>query len=177
MFCSEYCDCMIVRAPTFRRNFQPSLMFILKHFCLFCGEIQKVSAVVHKSNQSAWFNKNLSPLNELRCYWRKNDPQHISSFPGVPQTARDRAGSQNGTSAGENGGVGIMYSELFMYNISNGKTIKWDWWRDEDNWVGLLVGGGAGGVGGELDLPVCLSLFAYLLEAQMSALSSLWTPH
>ena len=66
----------------------------------------------------------------------KKDPQHISSFPTVPQTAKDGAGSQNGTSAGENGGAGIMYSELSMYNISNGKTIKWDWWRDEDNWVG-----------------------------------------
>lgn len=68
------------------------------------------------------------------------DPQHISSFPTVPQTAKDAAGSQNGSSAGENRGMGIMYSQLFMYNTSNGKTIKWDWWRDEDNWVGLEGG-------------------------------------
>lgn len=50
-------------------------------------------------------------------------------------------------------------------------------------WVVVVVvvegvgGRQAGGVGGYLDLTVCLSLFAYLLEAQMSALSSLWTPH
>lgn len=84
-----------------------------------------------------------------------------------PQTAEHRACSQNGTSAGENGGGGIMYNELSMYNISNGKTIKWEWWRDEDSCLPPL----------QLDLTVCLSLFVYLLEAQMSALSSLWTPH
>jgi len=32
---------------------------------------------------------------------KKSDPQHISSFPTVPQTAEDGASSQNGTSAGE----------------------------------------------------------------------------
>lgn len=145
---SENWNFIIVHVLIFRHNLPPpaprtphlNISYIL-------WQNRKVSAVVHKSNQSAWFNKNLSPLNELQRYWRKNDPQHISSFPTVPQTAKDRACSQNGTSAGENGGVGIMYSELFMYNISNGKTIKWDWWRDEDNWVGWGTGGGAG-VGG-----------------------------
>lgn len=32
---------------------------------------RKFSSVVHKSNQCAWFNKTLSPLNELQRYWRK----------------------------------------------------------------------------------------------------------
>lgn len=82
--------------------------------------------------------------------------------PPSPQTAKDRACSQNGTSAGENGGGGIMYSELSVYNISNGKTIKWDWWRDEDNWAGVGEGGGGvaaggGGVGSDcLSIPVCV---------------------
>lgn len=49
-----------------------------------------------------------------------------------PQKAEDKACSQNVTSAEENRGE-IMYSELSMYNISNGKTIKSEWWRDEDS--------------------------------------------
>lgn len=89
-------------------------------------------------------------------YWRKSDPEHISSFPTVPQTAKDTVCSQNGTSAAENRGVGIMYSQLFMYTTSNGKTIKWDWWRDEDNWVSLEGVGVLGGCWIWLSVYPCL---------------------
>lgn len=93
--------------------------------------------------------------------------------PPSPQTAKDRAGSQNGTSAGENGGVGKVYSELCMYNISNGKTIKWDWWRDEDNWVGC---GGVGGGGSWIWLSVypCLRT-SWRHKCQLSAVCGLPT--
>lgn len=67
-----------------------------------------------------------------------------------------------------------MYSELSLYNISNGKKQlnEIDGEMKTTGWGGRSVLRGA-----ELDLTACLSLFAYLLEAQMSALSSLWTPH
>lgn len=84
-------------------------------------------------------------------------------FSHRPPDSSGTAYSQNGTSAGENRGVGIMYSQLFMYNTSNGKTIKWDWWRDEDVRGGervcvCLWGGGYWRIAGSdcLSMHVCV---------------------
>lgn len=67
-----------------------------------------------------------------------NDPRHISTFPPRVSPRRQVPDSHDNT------GGGNVYSELSVYNISDGKTIKSDWWRDEDDWVCWGSGGGGG---------------------------------